>query len=51
MRRRSLGIAIAGLIVAGVAKNPFDYGFHVITYFLFDVRVTDLLTDRYATVA
>jgi glycine hydroxymethyltransferase len=22
---------IAGLIVAGVAKNPFDYGFHVIT--------------------
>ncbi len=22
---------IAGLIVAGIAKNPFDYGFHVIT--------------------
>ena len=22
---------IAGLIVAGVAKNPFDYGFHIIT--------------------
>ncbi len=22
---------IAGLIVAGVAKNPFDYGFHVVT--------------------
>jgi glycine hydroxymethyltransferase len=22
---------VAGLIVAGVAKNPFDYGFHVIT--------------------
>ena len=22
---------IAGLIVGGVAKNPFDYGFHVIT--------------------
>ena len=24
-------IHIAGLIVSGVAKNPFDYGFHVIT--------------------
>ncbi len=24
-------IHIAGLIVGGVAKNPFDYGFHVIT--------------------
>ena len=22
---------IAGLIAGGVAKNPFDYGFHVIT--------------------